>query len=580
MIAPARPGARVTPLGTPQHIVPPTKYNGVPPLFAGLVVLAFLVPASANAQAVRGPWEDATIAPRGALRAEISTIWTQARERYGRTGDLESLGARFSTDSLGPRWLEPLGGVGAGLSTLLGVPVPPLSLGTLDTQAEASAYVTPITLEYGVTSRLELRAVIPYVKNRVEIYPKPNLGAFTGNLGVNPAYLVTEARTRNELVVTELQGAAAALQTALTDCQGSTSPSCTAINADRAGATALTVNATNAAGVIQSVYGSATGAGALAVPLAGSGLQTAVEGRLADLSTQFTTFLGAAPAGQWIGARPVPGAPLGYDGLQRLLSDTAGGILARELADVERSHLGDVELAAKYVLVDSYRHEVGQPLPDGGGMRFAVAGVFRLPTAQLDSPDDFADIGTGDGQADIEARAFLDVIASRRWWASAVLRYGVQQSDELTVRIPRTVDDPFPAFVRRVEVTRDLGDFLEIELAPRFAPNEALSLSANYRYRQKGADRYRGDLPVVPADINPAVLAEGTKQSEHRLGYALTYSTVRGYAQRQSRWPLEVALLHTRVIGGEGVYRQSATAVAVRLYRRIAGPNLIRPAAR
>lgn len=574
--------------------MPRTKYNGVPgrlahaPLAVRAALLLLGTASALGAQRVRGPWDDATIAPRGTLRAEISTWWSQARERYGATGELESLGARLSADSLGPRHLEALGGLVTYLPQLTGGVAPALSLGTLDTEFEVSTYVTPITLEYGLTSRVALRTVIPYVKNRVEVYPRPNATGITGNLGPNPWFLVAEARTRNQQVVTEIQGATTALQTALTNCLGSTAPSCVAINADRAAAEALVQAAGAAAGATQAIYGSTTVRGAVAVPLAGSPLHGAVEARLADLSTRFATFLGAAPGGQWIAARPVAAAPLGYDGLQRMLTDTAGGVFARPLSDVEHSHLGDIELGAKIVLFDSYRHEVGRPVPPRGGLRFAVAGIYRLPTAQRDNADDFADIGTGDAQADIEGRAFLDVIAGPRFWASVAARVGLQQSDRISLRIPRSADEMFPGAYRLQDVERDLGDFFELELAPRFTPNEGLALSANYRYRQKGADTYTGTFtapttgidPFAPVDFDAGLLAAGTRQSEHRLGAAITYSTVRGYAQRQSRWPLEVSLLHTRVAGGEGVMRESATAVVVRLYRRLVGPNAIRLPAR
>lgn len=544
--------------------------------------------SSLGAQRVRGPWDDATIAPRGTLRAEIATHWRQARERYGAAGQLESLGARLSTDSLGPRWLEALGGLSTSLPQLTGGPVAPLSLGALETEVEVSTYVTPITLEYGLTSRLALRAVVPYVKNRVEVYPRPNPRGVTGNVGPNPWFLVAEARTRNQQVITELQGAATALQTALTNCLGSSAPSCAAINADRASATTLVQTAGVVAGATQAVYGSTSARGSVAVPLAGTPLHAAVEARLADLNAQFAAFLGAAPAGQWIAARPVAAAPLGYDGLQRILADTAGGILARPLTDVEHSHLGDLEIGAKMVLVDSYRHDIGLPAPPGGGIRLAVAGIYRLPTGQPDNADDFADIGTGDAQADLEGRAYLDLIAGPRFWASIVARYGIQQADEIPLRIPRTADEPFPGAYRLQQVNRDLGDFFEFEVAPRFTPNEGLALSANYRYRQKAADSYTGTFttptvgidPFAPVAYDAALLATGTRQSEHRLGAALTYSTVRGYAQRQSRWPLEISLLHTRVAGGEGVMRESATAVVIRLYRRLVGPNAIRRPAR
>lgn len=536
------------------------------------------------AQRVIGPWEDATIAPRGVLRYGISTAWTHGKERF-RRGDsgVEPLGADFRRDSLGPVIIEALRSLEDPLRTLSGLGAPPLSLGALRVDLDATAYVTPISFEYGATSRVALSAVIPYIKNRVDVFAFPNPGGPSATLGINPALTVSAARSRNGQVVAEIQTAATRLQSELTRCLNNADPSCAALNANRQAAIDLVATAGAAANSVAAVYGTAAAAGAPFAPVDRSPLHTAIDARLASLNTQFVGFLGAPPGSGWVAARPVPAAPLAYDDFQRLVVDSAFGIVARPLTSVEYSHVGDIELGAKALLIDTYGQRVGAAPVRSQGVRLAVAGLVRLPTAQVKHPDDLAGLGTGDRQLDFELRGYLDAVANSRLWASAAVRYGVQRAAPQTMRITESPGDPFPALFRRHEIRRDPGDFLELELAPRFVPNDALAFSANYRLRQKAADSYAGVFDVVAPGgsaihLDAATLGRDSEQVEHRLGFAVTYSTIHGYAERLARWPMEVSLVHTQALAGRGaVLKETSTAVVIRIYRRLVGPNPIRP---
>jgi len=145
------------------------------------------------------------------------------------------------------------------------------------------------------------------------------------------------------------------------------------------------------------------------------------------------------------------------------------------------------------------------------------------------------------------------------------------------------VSDPFPEAVREREVSRDLGDFVEMELAPRWVPNDAFAFSALYRYRRKARDVYSGTFDAVSVDGSPlsldaSVLGAGTEQTEQHLGFAVTFSTLRGYTLRESRFPLEVSLVHQSVIGGRGgIPRQASMGLVVRLYRPTTGSDPLRP---
>ncbi|HEX6313779.1 MAG TPA: hypothetical protein VFZ73_02935, partial [Gemmatimonadaceae bacterium] len=260
-------------------------------LLGGVFLLVCLAPA-ARGQRVAGPWEDASIAPRGVLRIGIAPRFGQWKERHTSTGDREPLGSLVSADSLGAS-LPFVSGLAPSLSVLTGLPSPPLSLGRVETSLDVTEVRTHIAIDYGLTSRLGLQALVPYVKNRVHVRAVANAGGLGATLGFNPAHSFSAARQRNDLVVTTINTAASSLTSELTRCQGSADPSCAAINADRAGAMALVQLAGQVSTAIGTVYGTSASPGALYAPVAGGALHTAVDTRLGALNTQFRTFLGA-----------------------------------------------------------------------------------------------------------------------------------------------------------------------------------------------------------------------------------------------------------------------------------------------
>lgn len=526
-----------------------------------------LASGAAQGQRVTGPWEDAAIAPRGVLRVAVSPSFAQWKDRFRRgDGTREPLGADLTFDSLGTARLPFVATLRPDLSLLTGVPDPALSLGSLATHLEVTEVTTTVAIDYGLTNRIGLLAIVPYVKNHVYVTPIPD--GTRGTLGLNPAFTFAGARTQNEAVVTSLGTAAATLTAELARCLGLTDATCSAINADRPGATALVQLAATVSDALANVYGTPNTTGNVYSPMAGSALQAAVEARLAAMNTQFRSFLGGPLSGEWVNGRPVGAPPLGAADLASVLGDPSFGIAARPLGDFEHSHVGDIEVGAKVELLDTF----GPAAASSGGLRLSVAGIARLATGQRDLPDDFTDRGAGDQQADLEFRALADIGLGRRFWTSAVVRLGIQRADRLAQRITDAPGDPFPEIARRQEVERDLGDVLEFELAPRFVPNDEMSISGIYRHRRKGSDTYRGTFDVTSADGTPlaldaATLGLGTEQVEQLAGFAITYSTVRGNARRQARWPLEISYIHTIVLGGEGVPRAQANAIALRISR-------------
>ncbi|MBV6522760.1 MAG: hypothetical protein MNPFHGCM_02910 [Gemmatimonadaceae bacterium] len=525
---------------------------------------------------------------RGEMRIGILTNWSFAGQRFGRAGTgaagrPEPLGTDY-TRAMDAGAFEQLASVQTSLEQLLGTSVDPLSAGSLRTTMDLAVVTTPITVDVGLTDRFMLSIVAPYVKNRNDVTVYANTPPGTANVGLNPGLFFASTRNTNAQVVSQLTAAATKLGTELARCAQSTDPACSAINADRAGATALTASATSAAAIIGRLYGTTTAAGSVFAPLGGSALQAAVYERLTAMALQFGRFLGAPPAAQsWIDARPVGSNLLAYNDFQTLLTDSTSGIGAVPLETVERSHLSDISLGGKFLLFDSTKPDTargGMPRP---GTRLAVSALYRPGTAQLDSPDNFGDVGTGDHQADIELAAYADAVFTRRLWASVVARYAVQQADELPLRIPARPGDPFPAQYRRQSVQRNLGDAMSLEITPRYAPSEVLTIAASYRLWKKGADAYSGtftvpDLSGATVNLDASALNVTTDQQEQRAGVSVTYSSVQAWERRRARWPVEVALVRWQSLTGtNAVTKFTTTALGVRYYSSLFGAPLRPP---
>jgi hypothetical protein len=527
-----------------------------------------------GAQRVLGVGADATVLPRGAVRMSAEAIWTTYNELYGPGGRLEALGAPLSIDSLGVRQLGILRPIETTLRSLAGTPSARITLGPVRTDFTARIARSAFVLDFGLTSRIMLTGRLPYEHTTSEVVLQANPSGVTANLaniGVNPALdAQSPAAAQNRKVVDSVSRAVEELTARLAGCASTPGdPVCT----DRSQVEALLAEARAFTAGLAATYGTGadTARGEPFVPLTGSTLQVAIEQRLAALHASFATFIPSLSA--W--DKPFPAqVPITSAQTQGILTEALG---IAPIGLIERSHIGDVEVGAKVLLLDTFGGLAGARAARGSGMRLAVGGLVRFGTGQRDTPDDLADVGTGDGQTDVEVSGATDLVLNRRLWASVVGRYGMQLADEPTLRIPDVPRDPFLEASRQQRVSRDLGDYFELEVTPRFVYNDYLSLSAQWVYRRKSADQYTGTFTIDGADGEPTVidarvLGVDTEQDEQRVGVGITYSTLRALDRRHGRLPLEVRFLHSQSVSGSGfVPKRFSSELQLRVYLGLLG---------
>jgi hypothetical protein len=537
------------------------------------LVAAVLIAEPSRAQGGQTRTDDAAVVPRGVARLRVFPTWTRFERRFtGASGAGTStvpLAAVFAADSLGVAVIPGLAPSETALRTLSGDPTLRLSLGRSISTATARIVTTAIAAEYGLTRRLTLGAVLPIVQTRTELFVALNADDATrANVGPNPARLIAAERSRALALQDQLTTVRAALQSRLAACDANpaSDPSCPTILANRADVLSL-IGETSAFGsALAALFGASSSATPLPfAPLAGTTAATAVGAHLTTLTNRLRGYVGST-ANQIVETVPLAVGPAGVGDLQQLLLAGEFGLSPDSLGAVYRFSIGDIELGAKFLVLErgAWRYSPGAPGP-WLRTRLSVSGVVRLGTGRptLERlPHRYLEYGTGDGQPDIEAGVLADVGLGSRVVVMAAARYTAQLGTVEAGRLPdeNGVVNPFTPLPGG---TRRLGSILVGELTPRVLLGRYFGADAHYAVIVHGDDEYS-----APADGGPLRRGGFTEQ---RVGIGISYSTLRGARARVPRVPLDVSIAHVETVAGTSalVPRASRDQIEVRVYYRV-----------
>lgn len=550
------------------------------------VALAFMAVFAnpASAQRVLGVGDDALVLPRGVLRFRIIGNWTWFNERYGKDtpgrpdGALEPLGVDFTLDTIGVKQFPNLATLQGGLQQLTGNPLWFGTLGNTIVNLRDHVVAYPFVLEAGLSKRFSVGIQVPYVHTQTSAFFNVNTTGIQGNLGFNPAaFGFAPAATQNTTMNTQFTTAANTLEGSLAACTANpaASPSCPALLAQRANATALIANSRAFAAGVNQIYSTSP-----FVPIVGTDAQLAIEARVQAFKSLYSSFLGAGnpitTAGPFASQ-----ARLSLRDAQTILTDPAFGIAAAPLTSNSKSHIGDIDVGGKFSIYDSFGGSTeARMTPSGLNFRSAVGVTVRLPTGQIESPDNFIDIGTGRKATTVEGRWFGDILAGSRFWESFIVRFNKPFADDQEMRIIDLPNEELAPVYRRQTVHRQLGTTFEFETAPRIVVNDFLAISGWYLYRNHKQDDYSGTFTIPAAvtgfsdiTIDARTLDLETEQTEHRLGGGLSYSNLFAFEQGKAKIPFEVQYLHWQTVKGAGGNQPKffTDQIQLRLYARIFG---------
>jgi len=549
------------------------------------VALAFIAIFAnpASAQRVLGVGDDALVLPRGVFRFRIVGQWTWFNERYGKDtpgrpdGALEPLGIDFTLDTVGVIQFPNLATLQGGLQQLTGNPNWYATLGNTVVNLRDHVAAVPFVFEAGLSKRFSVGIQIPYVHTQTSTFFNVNPNGTAGNLGFNPALGNAAAAAQNTAFNTQFTNAANALQGALDACAANpaASPNCPALNAQRTNAQLLVNNSRAFAGGVNQIYTTSP-----FVPIVGTDAQLAIEARTAAFRSLYSQFLGAGNPIVTTGPFAAQ-TRLSVRDAQTILTAAPFGIQSDPLQSVSRSHLGDIDIGGKFSIFDTFGGSTEKRMsPTGLNFRSAVGLTFRLPSGQVESADNFIDIGTGRGAKAIEGRLFGDLLVGSHFWESFIVRFNKPFSDTQEMRIIDLPNQELAPLYRRQTVDRTLGSAFEFETAPRVVVNDFLAVSGWYMYRHKQHDSYNGTFTIPAAvtgfsdlTLDASTLNLETEQTEHRLGGGISFSNLYSFEQGHAKLPFEVTYLHWQTMGGSGGNQPKffTDQIQLRLYARIFG---------
>jgi hypothetical protein len=398
-------------------------------------------------------------------------------------------------------------------------------------------------------------------------------GATGGTVGVNPALLDSELALLNQAALNEQQLAVSTLEDLITHCTsvGASDSRCPTVQANLGSLQSLATDASAAALASAELFGP----DAPFAPIASSATGQAISARLDAVAAGFASW----PS---LGLPMFPGAvfpgasvPIGSRDAQLVLTDPAFGIGIDSLVTRTKFGLGDVEVGLRLLLIDTPGRE-RRLSPGGVGLRMALVAGARIGTGDPPDVNQPFDPGTGDGQHDLMGGANIDLILGNRFWTTFTGRYVQQLKDELPMRVwPRTA--ALAPLSSLADVERDLGDVIEVEVAPRFVLGRYVSVGARYAYRDKQEDshEYASAVELRPDAVfeSASVLDTGTSYTEQELGVGFTFSTVSAAARGLSRLPMDISYQHVESLSAEGGYlpKRSRDEIRFRLYLRLFG---------
>ena len=546
--------------------------------FALFALLFVSVPCALGAQRVIGGGDDAVTLPRGGFRVSLGGEHTAQRDRW-RDGRLEGLGGSMTSSAFGPLQFSMLGPVEQTVRAL-GVTGFDARLGVSTLDARQRLFVTPLTVEYGLTDRITLGARASLVRSKIEAQFRIRGDSGRATLGINPIIAGSAVAANNLTAIGAYSTAATNLGVRLTACQGNggAAPQCPTILAEAASVAALIARTSAFANGLTSLYGAGLIAGRRFVPLAGSAADSALRARADSMRVAFERYgitNVTTSTGLPLGAQvPVSGEDIG-----RLFADSVEGYGAKRVSDGSLIELGDVHLSAKLRIFDSFGATAPTRFASSlRGIRQSVLVDVRLGTSQRERPDAFLDLGTGTGTGAFAVRSLTDLVLNDRFWTTLSVGYSLAAAEDLTLRIPSDTGSGFLESWRETTVAVTPAAQLDVSIAPRWHLNDYIALGALWQWRGKSADRHDIDSTATTpfgatVPLLGSILDDASRASEQRFGWTATYSTLASRARGRPGMAFEINYSHQQSYSsGTGVVpKQWEDRLQLRYYTRFLG---------
>jgi hypothetical protein len=480
--------------------------------------------------------------PGGTVRLELDGSLETFDRRFF-NGHREGYAADLSSPALGSDRIPALADADTRIGRIIGNTGYHINLGGLTTDAQASVGTGFLGLSLGLTNRISIFGRIPLVRTRVQSSMQLDPG--TADAGLSPA--VDEQLP----FFTQMDASLATLSSKLAAGDYDANPS------QKALAQSTLADATELRSDLFGLLADPASASP-ALPTTASAAGTALDARIVALQNTLTANLGVtgftlAPA--------LPETAMSESELTQLLSSPTGPVAAR-LTDAPVTFRGDAEVGASLTLVDQWDRGAHR-----GGFRAALSGLVRLPTGNRERPDRPLDIGTGEGQTDIQVDLVTDMGAGSLG-ARLNGSYVRQLPSNILTRVA-SPSQPFAGPDRLATVRRNPGDILAIGIHPFYRLARTLGLTAGLDHWSRGSDQVSYVDPVGgPPGVDASVLAEASKANATVLSAGITYGNPGGLRPGGTGLPVDASLSYERVLqaGGGRVPDTHAIRARFRVY--------------
>jgi len=464
--------------------------------------------------------------PGGVIRVELDGSLATFDRRFF-DGQRESYAADLASPALGSDRIPVLSNADSQIGRIIGNTGYRINLGKLSADAEAEVGTGFLGLSLGLTNAITIFGRIPLVRTRVQ--SSLQLDPSSADAGLNPGI------DQQAPFFGELDASLATLSAKLAAGDYDGNP------AQKALAQATLADATTLRSDLFGLLADPTSASPV-LPTAASVAGTALDSRVVALQTTLASDLGVS------GFTLTPSLPteaITKSELTDMLTSPAGPVAVR-LSDAPVVFRGDAEVGASLTLVDRWDRGAHR-----GGFRAALSGRVRLPTGRRELSDRPLDIGTGDGQTDIQVDLVTDLGAGPLG-ARLTGTYVRQQPSDIVTRVA-SPSQPFAGPDRVASVRRNPGDVFSVGVHPFYRLARTLGFTAGLDHWSRGVDQvsYVDPAAAIPG-VDANVLAEGTKANATLLSVGLTYSNPGSLRPGGTGLPVDASWSYERVLRAGG----------------------------
>lgn len=496
-------------------------------------------------------------APKGTFRFELGGRFESADRRLI-DGDTEDYLAPFGGAAFGANRLPILRTVDSTLSAAIGSTVS-TNLGAQRANGQLTIGTGIIGGALGITRKLTLYGRIPLVTTRVQAHLA--LDTLNGNAGRNLAHPTlgdAAEQARANTFFNDFGVALDNLATRIANGSYGSNPQLDAL------ARQVLAEATRLRNGLENITSEQSASPFL--PTATSAAGIALINRIRALQDTLSATLGVSSS--FISQDPVlPTSRVVAGGFSELLGDPAAGFSDVPFGETKISRMGDADIGFIYTLIDRFDRP-GQT----GGIRFAIDGTMKLPTGQLPNPNNFLDVGTGNGRYEAGGSGTLD-IGSGRWGSRFTGGYLVRFPSNRVLRVT-SPEAPYSDIGTITNVRLDAGELLNIGARPfyRLARNLAIHGIAEYYSQSQAKAEYPREIDSIPG-VSAGIVTTGSSWRFFRVGGGITYvgRAVRECEpDRKCGFPIDASWSYGTIIAGSGgvVPKFRTTNLEIRWYWR------------